>query len=357
MQTPFTPTPARAALTCLLAAAVACAAPGHAAEPLAQTRQAARAYEIGAGPLASVLGQFAAAAGVALSYDPASTRQRQSGGLRGSYTVGAGFAAILAGSGLEAVEGGAGEFIVRKAAMPATAGAAAADATELPAVRVVARAAPAPVDADERYQPTPDASSLRTTAPVLQIPQVVNVVPAQVIRDQRPRNLDEALANVSGVTQGNTLASTQDTIMKRGFGTNRDGLRHAQRHASGAGARHERRRRERGSDQGPVLAAVRPHGPGRRDQRGQQEAAAAPAHGAVAAGLGLRGRAQRHGRPRWTPRAPSGRTVWPTAWSSTMWTRTTGATSASTARRWWRRRWPGMATTRRPCSGTNTAST
>ncbi|MDA4519473.1 TonB-dependent receptor plug domain-containing protein, partial [Escherichia coli] len=25
------------------------------------------------------------------------------------------------------------------------------------------------------------------------------------------------------VTQGNTLASTQDTIMKRGFGTNRDG--------------------------------------------------------------------------------------------------------------------------------------
>jgi iron complex outermembrane receptor protein len=224
MQTPFTPTPARAALTCLLAAAVACAAPGHAAEPLAQTRQAARAYEIGAGPLASVLGQFAAAAGVALSYDPASTRQRQSGGLRGSYTVGAGFAAILAGSGLEAVEGGAGEFIVRKAAMPATAGAAAADdATELPAVRVVARAAPAPVDADERYQPTSDASSLRTTAPVLEIPQVVNVVPAQVIRDQRPRNLDEALANVSGVTQGNTLASTQDTIMKRGFGTNRDG--------------------------------------------------------------------------------------------------------------------------------------
>ncbi len=223
MQTPFTPTPARAALTCLLAAAVAWAAPGHAAEPLAQTRQAARAYEIGAGPLASVLGQFAAAAGVALSYDPASTRQRQSGGLRGSYTVGAGFAAILAGSGLEAVEGGAGEFIVRKAAMPATAGAAAADATELPAVRVVARAAPAPVDADERYQPTPDASSLRTTAPVLEIPQVVNVVPAQVIRDQRPRNLDEALANVSGVTQGNTLASTQDTIMKRGFGTNRDG--------------------------------------------------------------------------------------------------------------------------------------
>jgi iron complex outermembrane receptor protein len=179
MQTPIPPTPARAALTCLLAAAMALAATSHAAEHLPESRQAARVYQIESGPLASVLGQFAAAAGVALSYDPASTRQRQSGGLRGSYTVGAGFAAILAGSGLEAVEGGAGEFIVRKMAMPATAGAAAADATELPAVRVVARAAPAPVDADERYQPTPDASSLRTTAPMLEIPQVVNVVPAR----------------------------------------------------------------------------------------------------------------------------------------------------------------------------------
>lgn len=29
--------------------------------------------------------------------------------------------------------------------------------------------------------------------------------------------------NVSGITQGNTLAGTQDTILKRGFGGNRDG--------------------------------------------------------------------------------------------------------------------------------------
>ncbi|CAB5695223.1 Ferric hydroxamate uptake [Delftia tsuruhatensis] len=226
MQKPFTPTPARAALTCLLAAAVGFAAASHAADRLPAGGQVARAYQIGAGPLASVLGQFAAAAGVALSYDPASTRQLQSGGLRGSYTVVAGFAIILAGSGLEAVEGGTDEFIVRRAAPPSTrpgTAAAPSDAAELPAVRVVARAAPAPVDADERYQPTPDASSLRTTAPALEIPQVVNVVPAQVIRDQRPRTLDEALAGVSGVTQGNTLASTQDTIMKRGFGANRDG--------------------------------------------------------------------------------------------------------------------------------------
>ena len=35
-----------------------------------------------------------------------------------------------------------------------------------------------------------DASTLRTTDSMLDIPQVVNVVSAQVIRDQRPRYLD-----------------------------------------------------------------------------------------------------------------------------------------------------------------------
>lgn len=217
------PPPARAALTCLLAAALAFAATAHAAAPAPEPRQAARTYQIEPGPLAAVLGRFAAAAGVALSFDPASTRDLQSHGIRGSYTVGAGFATLLAGTGLEAVEGGTGEFIVRKMAAAQAAQLADADAAELPTVRVVARAAPAPVEADDRYQPTPDASTLRTTAPVLEVPQVVNVVPAQVIRDQRPRNIDDALTNVSGITQGNTLASTQDTIMKRGFGGNRDG--------------------------------------------------------------------------------------------------------------------------------------
>jgi iron complex outermembrane receptor protein len=48
-------------------------------------------------------------------------------------------------------------------------------------------------------------------------------VPEQVLRDQLPRNLDDALANVSGVTQGNTLAGTLDAVMRRGFGDNRDG--------------------------------------------------------------------------------------------------------------------------------------
>ncbi|MBW6525689.1 TonB-dependent siderophore receptor [Sphingomonas sp. RHCKR7] len=88
---------------------------------------------------------------------------------------------------------------------------------------VTGRASPAPAAADDSYKPTPDASTLRSSATPLETPQTINIVPAQVIRDQRPRYLDDVLANVSGITQGNTLAATQDTILKRGFGGNRDG--------------------------------------------------------------------------------------------------------------------------------------
>ena len=90
-------------------------------------------------------------------------------------------------------------------------------------VVVTGRASPAPRAADDRYKPAADASTLRSAASPLETPQTVNIVAAQVLRDQRPRYLDDVLTNVSGITQGNTLAGTQDTVMKRGFGGNRDG--------------------------------------------------------------------------------------------------------------------------------------
>ncbi|MGJ3442822.1 TonB-dependent receptor [Pseudomonas sp. Je.1.5.c] len=76
---------------------------------------------------------------------------------------------------------------------------------------------------DYSYQPPASASIMRGQGPIQDIPQAINVVPAQVIRDQAPRNLDDALANVSGITQGNNFGGTSDTVMKRGFGDNRDG--------------------------------------------------------------------------------------------------------------------------------------
>ncbi|MGF6310731.1 iron complex outermembrane receptor protein [Bradyrhizobium sp. i1.8.4] len=86
-----------------------------------------------------------------------------------------------------------------------------------------AAAAAALNEAKLGYRAMPSSTTLRSGASPLDTSQTVNVVPEQVLRDQLPRNLDDALANVSGVTQANTLAGTQDAVMRRGFGDNRDG--------------------------------------------------------------------------------------------------------------------------------------
>lgn len=75
----------------------------------------------------------------------------------------------------------------------------------------------------QSYQPTTSVTGTRTESNLLNVPQAVSVVPRQVLRDQAARNIDEALYNVSGITQTNTLGGTQDAVMKRGFGDNRDG--------------------------------------------------------------------------------------------------------------------------------------
>ncbi len=73
------------------------------------------------------------------------------------------------------------------------------------------------------YRAMPSATTLRSGASPLDTSQAVNVVPEQVLKDQLPRNIDDALGNVSGITQTNTLAGTQDAVIRRGFGDNRDG--------------------------------------------------------------------------------------------------------------------------------------
>jgi iron complex outermembrane receptor protein len=98
----------------------------------------------------------------------------------------------------------------------------AAPAMPTPSERAVAAAA-ARYEQVLGYRAMPSSTTLRSGASPLDTSQAVNVVPAQVLKDQRPRNLDDALVNISGITQTNTLAGTQDAVIRRGFGDNRDG--------------------------------------------------------------------------------------------------------------------------------------
>ncbi|PSN10102.1 TonB-dependent siderophore receptor [filamentous cyanobacterium CCT1] len=60
-------------------------------------------------------------------------------------------------------------------------------------------------------------TATRTDTPLRDIPQSIQVVPEQVIEDQRAVRLNDALRNVSGVVQGNTFGNTGDTFVLRGF--------------------------------------------------------------------------------------------------------------------------------------------
>lgn len=88
---------------------------------------------------------------------------------------------------------------------------------------VVSATTGAQAEKETGYQPHKTVTGTRTESRLLDVPQAVNVVPTQVLEDRAVRNIDEALYNVSGITQSNTLGGTQDAIIKRGFGDNRDG--------------------------------------------------------------------------------------------------------------------------------------
>lgn len=84
---------------------------------------------------------------------------------------------------------------------------------------------------ESRYQVENTTSATRTDTPLRDVPQSVQVVPQQVLRDQQVNRLDEAVRNVSGVTIGDNFGNTRDNFVIRGFATDfggnilRDGFR------------------------------------------------------------------------------------------------------------------------------------
>lgn len=80
---------------------------------------------------------------------------------------------------------------------------------------------------ETRYRVPNASTATRTDTPILDIPASIQVVPRQVLEDQQVTRLDEALANVSGVTFGGTFVNTSLNFNVRGFDapTLRNGFR------------------------------------------------------------------------------------------------------------------------------------
>jgi iron complex outermembrane receptor protein len=76
---------------------------------------------------------------------------------------------------------------------------------------------------DEGYMASQASTASKSDVPIKEEAQSINVVTQQTLDDYQVRSLGDAMKFVSGVSQGNTLGGSRDSLIKRGFGTNDDG--------------------------------------------------------------------------------------------------------------------------------------
>ncbi|OOG82520.1 TonB-dependent siderophore receptor [Pseudomonas sp. A25(2017)] len=95
----------------------------------------------------------------------------------------------------------------------------AQDALELPATDIQGSR----VTQDEGYTTSQASTASKSDVPIKEEAQSINVVTQQTLADYQVRSLSDAMKFVSGVSQGNTLGGSRDSLVKRGFGTNDDG--------------------------------------------------------------------------------------------------------------------------------------
>lgn len=176
----------------LLAAAMAASvlpAPSATADEVSSSRTA---YNIPAGSLASVLGAFAAASSLNLSYDAALTRGKQSPGLQGQYATLDGLGRILAGSGLQAFPQGDGSYSLRPA--PSSNGALELGATNVDGTRTSSTG-----DSTDSYT-VRSVSIGKGQHSLRETPQSVTVITRKMMDEQNLTSLEQVMEKTPGIT-------------------------------------------------------------------------------------------------------------------------------------------------------------
>ena len=177
----------------------------------AAAADAPRTYQIAAGPLASTLNQFAATAGVALSFDPALAAGHASPGLQGAHTPASGFAALLAGSGLEVLAQGDRSYSVRRIAAAPTG-----IAQTLDPISVSAQAQADVTEGTGAYGMRTMSTATRLGLSARETPQSVSVITRQQMDDQALITVPDILEKAVGVTVGRN-DSERATFYARGY--------------------------------------------------------------------------------------------------------------------------------------------
>lgn len=181
----------------------------------AVAESAVREYRIAAGPLASALNQLAEVGGLQLVYDAEIASGLRSGGLSGQYSPEAALTQILSGSGLTYRLTGDGNVLIQRQTLNQRD-----EPTALPAINVVGQSSNPFFEGEDPYNTDYNrrnaTTATKTDTPLMQTPLSVKVVPNAVLKDQQAITIDQALRNVSGVSNG---LGGSGTFFIRGFGS------------------------------------------------------------------------------------------------------------------------------------------
>lgn len=217
--TPPSPSHRRPVVSALRAALLGLALAGPLTLALSQPAHAQSAalakYQIPAGPLGAALTSFAAAANITLSFAAEQTRDLRTAGLNGEYTPAAGLARILAGSGLEAVHRGDGNYVLR-AAEKTEANKAGSGDTLLDSVLVTANQLGEITEGSGSYTPGTIATATRLVLTPRETPQSISVVTRQEMNDFNLTSIDAVMSHTPGVSIV-TYDSERTEYYARGF--------------------------------------------------------------------------------------------------------------------------------------------
>ena len=197
----------------------------HAQTPSEASAQQ-RHYDIPAGQLDGALSHFGRAAGIMIAIDPTLTAGLQSAGLRGSYSVEDGLAALLSGHALEAVAGSGGGYRLRRLSAPTTGGAAAGATATLPSVLVTAQRDAGPDQLPAAYAGGQVAKGARLgllgNADVMDTPFTVTSYTAEVIEHQGARTIADVLRNDASVRFATSDGHPFENFRVRNFAVNQN---------------------------------------------------------------------------------------------------------------------------------------
>lgn len=173
-----------------------------------------RTYNVPAGDLAAALTRFAGEAGVSLSVDPQRVSGRLTPGLSGSYSVEAGFAKLLQGTGLQLQAVGDSAYTL----VPAPQGS---NAVEIAPTSILGAITGASLDDGERYAGSQVArrgsQGLLGGRDFMETPFSMTTYTSEAVKNQQARTLGDLIASDPSVRATNPAGGRYEQFTIRGF--------------------------------------------------------------------------------------------------------------------------------------------